>query len=294
MATITTDRPSSGPSTAGPLVTRRPLGARVSSWMRNHIIQILALLALIYTFLPIIIVVLFSFNDPQGRYNYSWNQFSVQAWANPCDDPSMCTAVKLSLQIGIIATILSTVIGTMMAFAMGRHRYRGRALTNILIFLPMATPEIVMGSSLLALFINTVGPQILGTVTIIIAHVMFSISFVVVTVKARIAGLDPKLEQAAMDLYADERSTFWKVTFPLVLPGIVAAALLAFSLSFDDYIITNFNASSTSITFPMWVWGAAQRGLPPQANVVGSAMFLVALTVVLVPELIRARRRKVA
>jgi spermidine/putrescine transport system permease protein len=151
-----------------------------------------------------------------------------------------------------------------------------------------------MGSSLLALFINTVGPQILGTVTIIIAHVMFSISFVVVTVKARIAGLDPKLEQAAMDLYADERSTFWKVTFPLVLPGIVAAALLAFSLSFDDYIITNFNASSTSITFPMWVWGAAQRGLPPQANVVGSAMFLVALTVVLVPELIRARRRKVA
>ena len=185
---------------------------------------------------------------------------------------------------------MATILGTLIAFAIGRHRFRGRGATNLLIFMPMATPEVVMGASLLALFINMGLDGSLGVLTITIAHIMFCISFVVVTVKARIAGLDGRLEQAAMDLYADERTTFRKVTFPLVLPGIVAGALLAFSLSFDDFIITNFTAGST-ITFPVYVWGAAGKGIPPEANVIGSAMFLVALIIVLAPELSRRRSK---
>ena len=161
---------------------------------------------------------------------------------------------------------------------MARHRYRGRSTTNVLVFLPMATPEVVMGSSLLTLFVNLQVP--LGATTILIAHIMFCISFVIVTVKARVAGLDPRLEQAAMDLYANERQTFLKVTLPLVAPGILAAALLSFALSFDDYIITNFTASASSVTFPMYVWGTASRGTPVQINVVGTVMFLLALSAV--------------
>jgi len=145
-----------------------------------------------------------------------------------------------------------------------------------------------MGSSLLTLFINLSIP--LGSTAILIAHIMFCLSFVVVTVKARIAGLDPRLEQAAADLYANEAQAFWRVTFPLVLPGIAAGGLLAFSLSFDDYIITNFNATTSSVTFPMYVWGAAQRGTPVQINVIGTLMFVVALLAVITGQLLGQRR----
>jgi spermidine/putrescine transport system permease protein len=176
-----------------------------------------------------------------------------------------------------------------MAFGIARYRFRGRSGSNLLVFMPMATPEVVMGSSLLTWFVLLTFAR--GTTTILIAHVMFCLSFVVVTVKARIAGLDPRLEQAAMDLYANERTTFWRVTFPLVLPGIVGASLLAFSLSFDDFIVTNFNSGST-VTFPMFVWGAAQRGTPPQINVVGSLMFLVSLTIVLIAQIVQRRRKR--
>jgi spermidine/putrescine transport system permease protein len=180
----------------------------------------------------------------------------------------------------------------MVAFALGRYRFRGRALTNLLIFTPMATPEVVMGSSLLTLFIAIGIPT--GRTTILIAHILFCLSFVVVTVKARVASLDPQLEQAAADLYANEIQTFTRVTLPLVAPGIVAGALLAFSLSFDDYIITNFNASPSSVTFPMYVWGAAQRGTPVQINVIGTVMFLAALTLVAAAQLISNRRARAA
>jgi spermidine/putrescine transport system permease protein len=172
---------------------------------------------------------------------------------------------------------------------MVRHRFRGRGAASVLIFLPMATPEIVMGSSLLALFVNIGAAGFLGFWTIFIAHVLFCLSFVVVTVKARLTGLDPRLEQAAMDLYANEWQTFWRVSFPLVFPGILAAALLSFSLSFDDFIITNLNAGQV-VTFPMFVWGAAQRGIPMQINVVGTLMFLIAMAIVLVGE-VGSRRR---
>ncbi|MFZ0325436.1 MAG: ABC transporter permease [Actinomycetes bacterium] len=241
-------------------------------------------------FAPVFVVVAFSFNNPTGRTNYDWAGFSLDAWLDPCKDATMCSGVATSLEIGFIATIVATFLGTLMAFAMGRHRFRGRSATNLLIFLPMATPEIVLGASLLTLFYNAGQGGKLGFGTIVIAHVMFCISFVVVTVKARVAGLDPRLEQAAMDLYADERTTFWKVTFPLVLPGIVAAALLAFSLSFDDYVITNLNAGTTQ-TFPLWVWGVSLRGIPPEANVVGAAMFFIALIVVVAPQLLKRRQK---
>jgi spermidine/putrescine transport system permease protein len=277
------------PSAGRPVAPRRRRRTPLA-WLRAHIVPIAAGLAFVYLLLPNVIVVLFSFNDPAGRYNYTWQRFSLDAWLQPCASPGMCESLGLSLRIGLLATALATAIGTLAAFAMARHRFRGRAPANLLVFLPMATPEVVMGSSLLTLFVNLQMP--LGPTTILIAHVMFCISFVVVTVKARIAGLDPRLEQAAMDLYADERQTFLRVTLPLVAPGIGAAALLSFALSFDDYIITNFTASASSITFPMFVWGAAPRGTPVQVNVVGTVMFVLALTLVGAGQLLRRRGRR--
>jgi spermidine/putrescine transport system permease protein len=257
------------------------------SWLRDNIVTIAGIAAIAYLLLPNVVVTVMSFNDPVGRFNFSWNQFSLDAWANPCAVAGMCESLALSLQLGVLSTLAALVLGTLVAFALSRHRFRGRSATNLLVFFPMATPEVVMGSSLLALFVNTQIP--LGFRTILIAHIMFLISYVVVTVKARLAGLDPRLEQAAMDLYANERTTFWRITFPLVLPGIAAAGLLAFALSFDDFIITNFNAGG-EVTFPMYVWGAAQRGMPPQVNVIGALMFILALLVVFGSE--AARRRK--
>ena len=181
----------------------------------------------------------------------------------------------------------------MAAFGIVRHKFAGRGIANLVIFLPMASPEIVMGSSLLALFVATGYGGHLGFITIVIAHVMFCLSFVIITVKARLTGLDDNLEQAAMDLYANERETFWRVTFPLVLPGIVSAALLSFSLSFDDFIITNLNAGQR-VTFPMFVYGANQRGVPMQVNVIGTAMFVIAISIVLIGEFSRRRGEKVA
>jgi len=266
---------------------RPPAGRRALGWVRGHIVALYAGLAMLYIFLPVLVVFVFSFNAPTGRFNTIWNHFTLANWRHPCAVAGMCDAVGLSLKIGLISTVAATVLGTLIAFALVRHRFRGREATNLLIFLPMATPEVVMGSSLLALFINLRLP--LGFVTITIAHILFNISFVVVTVKARLQGLDPRLEQAAMDLYANEWQTFRRITLPLVLPGILAAALLAFSLSFDDFIITNFNSGST-VTFPMFVYGAAQRGVPPQINVIGAVMFLLALTLALVAQGVGRRR----
>ena len=258
--------------------------------LRENVIWIVATAALIYMLLPNFVVVLFSFNKPNGRFNYTWQRFSLDAWTHPCAAPGMCSSLGLSLKIGLTATLVSTVLGTMIAFALARHRFRGRAASNLLIFMPMATPEVVMGSSLLTLFVSAGIP--LGRTTILIAHIMFCLSYVVVTVKARIAGLDPRLEQAAADLYANETQTFLRITLPLVAPGIGAGALLAFSLSFDDYIITNFNASNASVTFPMYVWGAAARGTPVQINVIGTAMFLVAVLAVAFGQIVGRRRAR--
>ncbi len=260
------------------------------TWLRRNLLLFAALAVLTYMLVPNVVVAVFSFNQPLGRYNYTWTAFSLDAWRNPCGAAGICDSLGLSLKIGLIASFTATVLGTMIAFALGRYRFSGRSSTNLLIFMPMATPEVVMGSSLLTLFLMIGVPS--GSLAITIAHIMFCISFVVVAVKARVATLDPRLEEAAADLGANPAQTFLRVTFPLAAPGILAGALLAFSLSFDDYIITNFNASPSSITFPMYVWGAAQRGAPVQVNVIGTMMFLVALAVVVIGQLLSSRREK--
>lgn len=252
------------------------------------LLPVYAALAFAFLLIPIAYTFVFSFNDA-GRTNLTWQGFTLANWANPCGAPAVCDSVVNSLQIGVIATVVATVLGTLIAIALVRYRFRFRSSANLLLFLPMATPEVVLGAALLAQFLNLrVNP---GFVTVVLAHTMFCISFVVVTVKARVASLDPKLEEAAADLYASEMQAFWRVTFPLLLPGIAAAALLAFSLSFDDFIITNFNSGNTD-TFPKFVYVAATRGIPAQANVVGSAMFIIALLIVLTGQLVAARRRR--
>ena len=261
----------------------------LSRWFGRNAIRIYAVIAFTYLFIPVAYTFVFSFNDSR-KSNLVWQGFTWANWQNPCGAPEICTALGNSIKIGFLATLFSTILGTMIAFAIGRYHFKGRSTTNLLIFLPMATPEIVLGASMLSLFlVLQVNPGFWPTV---IAHVVFCISFVVVTVKARIASLDPRLEQAAMDLYANERQTFRRVTLPLVAPGIAAAALLAFSLSFDDFIINNFN-SGTMTTFPKFVYISAARGIPAQANVIASAMFFLALAVVIIGQYL-ARKRKVS
>lgn len=265
---------------------------RVGRWVGSHLVLALGLLVLLYLYIPNMIVALMSFNDASRSRNlYRFQSFTWDNWAHPCAPMGMCESLRTSISIGLVATIAATVIGTLASFALVRHRFEGRSTMNLLIFLPMATPEIVMGSSLLALFVAAGQGGHLGFWTILIAHILFCISFVVVTVRSRLAGLDSNLEKAAMDLYANEWHTFWRVTFPLVFPGILAAALLSFSLSFDDFIITNLNSGQT-VTFPMFVWGASQRGVPMQVNVIGTVMFLASLAVVVAGEIGSRRRAK--
>lgn len=256
----------------------RPNPRSPLAWVRKHLVTFAGLAALGYLLLPVVVVFIFSFNRPSGRFNFAWHEFSFDAWTDVCGVAGMCGSLWLSIRLGLLATLGATVLGTLLAFALVRHRFRGRGPLNLLVFLPMATPEVVMGSSLLALFVQ--GGVDRGFSTLFISHVLFCMSFVVVTVKARLQGMDPRLEQAAADLYATPFETFRRITLPLVLPGIVSAALLSFSLSFDDFIVTNFN-SGNLVTFPMFVFGANQRGVPPQINVIGSIMFILALSLVL-------------
>jgi spermidine/putrescine transport system permease protein len=260
-------------------------------WLRKNLVLILGILVLVYTFIPIFVVVLMSFNDPTSRNVYRFDGFTLDNWTNFCGAEGMCDALWKSIQIGFLATIASTILGTLAAFALVRWDFAMRSTTNLLIFLPMAAPEIVLGSSLLALFVSAGFSGQLGFWTILIAHIMFCLSFVVVTVRSRLAGMSDTLEQAAMDLYATPRQTFWRITFPLVFPGILGAALLSFSLSFDDFIITNLNAGTTT-TFPMYVWGAAQRGVPMQVNVVGTLMFALSVVIVVGAEVNNRRRQR--
>jgi spermidine/putrescine transport system permease protein len=254
------------PMTTAVAAPRPPVLRRLWHGFTRNLLAFYAALGLTYLFLPVLVVIAFSFNDNVGRFNYTWQGFTLRSWLDPCGVSGLCPAMVRSLQIAILSTIIATGIGTLIAFAVVRHRFTGRAPANFLVFLPMATPEVVLGSSLLALFLN-IGVNT-GFGTILIGHVLFNISYVVVTVKARLQGMDAQLEQAAMDLYANEWQTFRRVTLPLVTPGIIAASLLAFALSFDDFIVANFNSGDT-VTFPMFVWGAAQRGVPPQINVLG-------------------------
>ena len=231
-------------------------------------------LALLYLFLPIFVIVLFSFNDNKGRFNFTWQGFTLEHWAHPFANPDLAVALKNSLLIALITTLIATALGTFMALSLVRYGFRGRSVVDFFVFLPLATPEVVLGASLLALFlsfsINT------GFATIIVAHVMFTVSYVVVTVKARLEGMDRHIEEAAMDLGATEWGTFRKITLPMIAPGVGAAALLAAAISVDDYVITSFNAGQTQ-TFPLFIFGATRQGVPPEVNVLATALLVIVL-----------------
>jgi len=258
------------------------------SFVRRHLLTAYAIFAFAYLLVPIAVVIAFSFNNPPGRYNYTWHGFTLDQWKNWDGVPALKDAMILSLEIALVASVIATVLGTLIALALVRYGFRGRGATNLLIFVPMATPEVVLAAALLTLFLN-VTVFTLGFGTILIAHIMFCISYVVVTVKARLIGFDRSLEEAAMDLGADELTTFRKVTLPLIAPAILAGALLSFALSIDDFVITYFNAGS-EVTFPIFVWGSAQRGVPPQVNVFGTVIFVVALTLMVINVLYQRRR----
>ena len=269
--------------------TRRGAGLapRALRFLGGQLVTLWAALALAYLFLPIAVMVLFSFNHIEGRFNFVWNGFSLDAWRHPFAVAGLSDAMILSLEIAAISTVIATALGTLIALALIRYRFFGFSATNLLVLIPLTTPEIVLGASLLTLFLQF-GVQT-GFTTIIIAHVMFNISYVVVTVKARLRGFDWTLEEAAMDLGANEFQTFRKVTLPLTFPGILAGALLAFALSLDDFVITLFN-SVQEVTFPLYVWGAARTAAPPQINVIGSMILFLAIGGIVLSFLLQRRR----
>jgi spermidine/putrescine transport system permease protein len=265
-----------------PPVRRPPLSTRVA----RSILPVYTALAVMYLFLPIIVMIAFSFNDPRGRQNITWQGFTIQNYFDVWSRPDITGPMVNSLIVALVGTIVATILGTLIGLALTRYEFRGQGPLNLLIYVPMATPEVIMGASLLSLWV-TVGAQ-RGLLTILIAHIMFNISYVVVTVRARIAGFNRSLEEAAMDLGADEFTTFRKVTLPLIFPGIMAAALLAFALSIDDYVITSFVSGQTT-TFPLWVYGASRFGVPPEVNVLGTLVFVIAGLAILA-QILWARR----
>ncbi len=257
-------------------------GDKVRSWA----LGIWSGLALLYLFIPIFIVVLFSFNDNVGRFNFTWQGFTLDHWAHPFADPDLATALKNSLLIALISTLIATALGTFMALALVRYRFRGRGVVDMMVFLPLASPEVVLGAALLALFLTAAVNT--GFMTIIIAHVMFTVSYVVVTVKARLEGMDRHIEEAAMDLGATEWTTFRKITLPMIAPGVAAAALLAAAISIDDYVITSFNAGQTQ-TFPLFIFGATRQGVPAEVNVLASGLLCIVLILMVLNVLLQRR-----
>ncbi len=249
------------------------------AWLRRNALPIYAGLAVAYMLIPIVVIAVFSFGaTPQGKLTFGLDHgFTTEYWSSAFSLPELNEALFTSLRLAALATAISTAIGTVMAIALVRHRFRGRRLTNLLIVIPMATPEIVIGASLLSMFIYYTFA--LGFGTLLIAHVMFSISFVVVVVRSRLIGFDRHLEEAAADLGATPLATFRYVTLPLLAPGVLAAALLAFSLSIDDFVISNFN-SGTTVTFPLYVYGVSLRGIPVQVNVLATMLFAVVVVAV--------------
>jgi spermidine/putrescine transport system permease protein len=250
-------------------IHRPPLRERAA----RAILPVYTALVVGYLFLPILVMIAFSFNDPGGRQNITWQGFTLENYGHIWSRRDITGPMINSLTVAVVSTLIATTIGTLIGLALTRYEFGGRGPLNLLIFLPMATPEIILGAALLSLFVS-LGVQ-RDVTTIVIAHVMFNISYVVVTVRARLAGFNRTYEEASMDLGADEWTTFRKVTFPLIFPGILAAALLAFALSIDDYVITSFVAGRTT-TFPLWVFGVSRIGVPPEVNVLGTLIFVTA------------------
>jgi spermidine/putrescine transport system permease protein len=239
----------------------------------DWLLNIYGALALFYLLLPIAVIIVFSFNNPAGRFNFIWEEFSLDAWKHPFAVPGVQDALENSIEIAAFSTLIATALGTITALALVRYEFKGRSPVNFFIFIPLATPEVVLGAALFSQFLNWGTPK-LGFATILIAHVMFNLSFVVITVRSRLIGFDRSLEEAAQDLGATPWETFRLVTLPLIMPGVLSAALLAFALSIDDFVITNFNSGST-ITFPLFIWGAARVAIQPQIYVIATMIFLV-------------------
>ena len=265
------------------------LARRSIDWILNAY----AGLALIYLLVPIAVIIVFSFNDPVGRFNFIWQEFSLDAWTDPFGGPvpGIGDALSNSLQIAALSTVGATILGTITALALVRYEFKGRGSVNFFIFIPLATPEVVLGAALLSLFLNAAVATGFGT--ILIAHIMFNLSFVVITVRSRLIGFDRSIEEAAQDLGATPWETFRLVTLPLIMPGVLSAALLAFALSIDDFVITNFNAGST-ITFPLFIWGAARVAIPPQIYVIATMIFLVTVAAMLLTVWQQRRAEKMA
>ena len=227
----------------------------------------------VYLFLhvPILVLMVFSFND--SKFSVNWRGFTLQWYHRLLQRPDIIGGLKVSLIVGTLATLISAVLGTMVALALARHRFRGRRVFEGLLYVPIVTPEIVVGISLLLLFASVKLP--LGITTITIAHVAFCISFVVIVVLARLEGMDENLEEAAMNLGADEITTFWRVTVPQLWPGILAGALLAFTISFDDFVITSFVSGSGSSTLPIVVYGMVRKNIEPSVNAISTIILVV-------------------
>ena len=267
-----------------PAPRRRPR-SRGRRWTR-FILPTYTAAVILYLTSPIFVIIAFGFNDTKGRFNFAWQGFTLEWYRNLFDIPDLTTALKNSISVAVSSSIVATILGTLIALALARHRFRGRATVSLVLFMAIATAEIVIGAALLSLFITLQVPR--GFLTIFLAHVMFNIPFVAVTVQARLAGMDNALEEAAQDLGATPSVTFWKITLPLIFPGVLAGGLLAFALSIDDFVITNF-VSGQTITFPLWVYGAARLGIPPQVNVMGTLIFLFGVTLAVVNVLLQRR-----
>lgn len=253
------------------------------------LVPVASAITLIYLLLPILYVIAFSFNQRGGRNNITWRGFTLDNWSNPCGAPQVCEAFGNSILVGVVATVIATILGTMIAIALVRYKFKGRSTVSLLLFTPMATPEVVLGAGLAAQFLLAGIEK--GLMTIILAHTMFCISYVVVAVKARVASIDPSVEEAGRDLYGTPAQVFFRVTLPMLAPGILGAALLSFALSFDDFIITNFN-SGIATTFPKFIYISAMKGVPAQANVLASIVFFGALLLVILSQVLRISRER--
>jgi spermidine/putrescine transport system permease protein len=253
-----------------PAPVRRSPAVRAWKWLRERAISLYAVLAVAYMLIPIGVIAVFSFNDPVGKFNFTWEGFTLDHWENAFGIAELTDAFFISLELAALSTVISTVLGTLIALALVRHEFFGRRTANFLIVIPLATPEVVIGAALLSMFLVYGIP--LGFTTLLIAHVMFSISFVVIVVRSRLIGFDRSLEEAARDLGANAFDTFRLITLPLMMPAIIGAALLAFALSIDDFVISNFN-SGTTVTFPLYIFGASQRGIPVEVYVIATILF---------------------
>ena len=263
---------------------------RVGSRWPRRLLTAFAVVLYLWLFAPLINIVVFTFNKPRGRRNLAWNEFTLDNWTQPFKDSDLTSAFLKSLLVATIAVAAALVLGSLIAIALARYRFTGSKVTEIFLVLPLTTPEIVLGASLYQLFLATERPT-LGFGTVVIAHIMFCVSFVALTVKARVRGFDWTLEDAAMDLGASPWRTFRKITFPLILPGILAAALLSFALSLDDYIITDFTKGEY-VTFPIQVNNAFRIAFPPQVNVLATIVLIVSV-LLLVLSSVRGDRRGV-